>query len=615
MTSPKVVYKLETVQKLQKLLTICTQHSSILRHNLQSRLEYVDRCVQRTADRTSETLKARLNQRMGKSKISNDEVPVCYAQLETITSWLCGAFLTGTPIIAATTKSVDKLDGVTMLNALAEQDEVEFKWFPQLLTALNDSLKSPFVAVEVQWEVRSRNTLRNSAGKTVVDSLEYGGNSIKRLDPYNVIFDPSVKIHEVNEKGAFIGYVEQFSAIQSRVELDKLDPLYLIRKFANVTSPATSSKLYYIPEISYFNTANSHSNFNWAEWFQVASKKSGAAVVTGLQEHVTLYVKLYAQDFGLTSVENTKPVIMHLVYVNGWLRYAKPLENAHGEFPIVLATADIEGIGFQSSSLIEHLTTNQANLSAMVNGQLHATRRAVADRALYDPNRIDPRHIDSANPAAKIAVKSSALNKDLSSAYAPIPYNDTVSPYFQQNFSILSSFAQQTTGVNQASQGNFVKGNKTRSEFQTVMTKSDARLQKIALCLESTLFAPLKTRLKYNYLQFAENAQVEVRSSSQRVEVNIQTIRDQAIEFGMSDGMQAISKMLDFDLIETALTMIPQLPELNMEYSAASMFVYVLKNGGLNLEQFKRSPEEQAQMRAFAQQAQAQPQSGVSNGK
>jgi len=64
------------------------------------------------------------------------------------------------------------------------------------------------------------------------------------------------------------------------------------------------------------------------------------------------------------------------------------------------------------------------------------------------------------------------------------------------------------TGLNQASQGAFVKGNKTLEEFSTVMDKSGARQQKFNLDVDNNFFSPMKRMIKLNYMQFAEAEQL-----------------------------------------------------------------------------------------------------------
>src|SRR5690606_23729793 len=126
--------------------------------------------------------------------------------------------------------------------------------------------------------------------------------------------------------------------------------------------------------------------------------------------------------------------------------------------------------------------------------------RSVGDRAIYDPNKIRKADIESSDPTAKIPLMNNTYGGTIDSAFRHIPYQDTISSQFQTNLGLVMNLSQQSTGINNASQGAFQKGNKTAFEFDTIMSNSQARLQLGAINLENSFFAPMKEMIKLNYL-------------------------------------------------------------------------------------------------------------------
>lgn len=565
------------------------------------RNEYIDRCLMREANRDADHIQARLAKRNGNRKVMGDvEIPTTLAQIDTAHARLCGMFLSGSPIIGCTSENPDLLDSALMLNTLSKRDQSRFAWGPQLSGALRDALCYLYNAVEVNYEKRTRGSIKTKAGandsNSEIVSADYQGNSIRRLDVYNVFFDTTVPLSEVHSKGVFAGYVERLNYINTKQLLQDLTTDFaLTHKFSEALSSTTPTNLYKRPDCAQPDDASSNQGANWGVFWGSAARNASVDGHSGKFEKVVLYVKLIPQEYQLATERSGTPTIFKLIWINGILIYVEPLQNAHGMLPIVIGSGSDDNLQLQSKSSAEHLTDFQEILSALVNATFTSMRRAVGDRALYDPQRIKSTDIDSANPTAKIPVRLNQFNKDLSSAYYAIPYRDEITPYFTQNFGFMQAISQQVTGLNPAAQGNFVKGNKTQTEYSDVQSNSDARTQKFGMNLEATMFGPIKYMLKMNYLQFAKDEQLVDQASATTVQVDINKLRNSELEFDMTDGVTPASKVMSHDMMMTAMNAIAQMPQMDIEYSRPKILASILKSSGLNIDKYKRTPQEQQQ--------------------
>lgn len=603
----------ETVAQLTQVLANFTQSNNV-RDIMFDRMQYVDRSIQREVNRTAEYVKSRIQHRNGNRKpIGEIDIPVTLAQVDTAHARLVAMFLSGQPVFGCTSENPELQDTALMMHGLSKRDQVRFGWIPNLSLSLNDSLKYLFAAVEVKWADIKRFSVRTNTSNSnaaMLESKNYSGNSIRRLDPYNLFFDPTVPLHEVHSRGAYAGYVECLNYINAKLLLTELNKEYAITaNYGQALGTAAGTSLYRRPDAAQPTEVADASN--WSIFWGAGAKNAGIAGHKGQFEKVVLYVKLIPEEYGIAITNGGTPTIFQLQWLNGTLIYVEPLENAHGMLPIVIGTGNDDGLGLQSKSMAEQLTDFQEMLSALTTGTFTSMRRAVGDRALYDPQRIKATDIDSANPVAKIPVRLNQFNKDLQSAYYAIPYRDEVTPYFMQNYGFINNIAQQVTGLNPSAQGAFIKGNRTQGEYQDVQSNSDSRTQKYGMTLEATLFAPIKYILKLNYLQYAKDEELVLQDEKQAIQVDVGKLRQRDMDFDMTDGLNPASRMMNNDVMVAAMNTIAQTPELEFEYSRARIFGAMVKSAGFHIERYRKTPEEQQQYMAQQQAMAAAEQSGA----
>lgn len=311
-------------------------------------------------------------------------------------------------------------------------------------------------------------------------------------------------------------------------------------------------------------------------------------------------------DFGIASAAAHVPQIWKFVIINNSvLIYAERQTNAHNLLPILFVQPLEDGLGYQTKSLAQNSEPFQMVGSALVNSAIAARRRAIADRGLYDPTRVDAKHINNESASAKIPVKPAAYGKPLSEAYYPIPYRDEQSAQAMSDLQMMYRMNEQITGQNQAQQGQFVKGNKTLFEYQDIMSNASGRSQAISILLETQFFTPLKELLKLNILQYQQTAEVFNREHEEVVPIDPIALRQATLAFKVSDGLVPASKQMNTEAFQSAVQTIAAVPQLAQAYNIGPMFSYLFKSQRADVAQFEKTPQELQYEQALAQWQQA----------
>ncbi len=574
--------------------------------------ELTDKYLQKTGDYTKESVQGALVNQLGdKSKIGTAEIPITFINKETAHAYLAGTFLTGYPIFAATSKR-NLEDASSQLTALTGRDQQRMQWIPELLRGLDDVLRYNLIACEVLWKdkrgsaVGTKAATAESPATGVVNPIIYSGNAITRIDPYNLILDPNVEPSKVHKDGTFVGYVECLDYIQlKRRYLEWKDPFMVKQNIGKIfAGSGNSSKspeggyaqytnLYHKPLIAKQPT-QSLSGQNFQHYFGFNSATRISVSATGKYEVVTMYKRIIPKEYKMVVPNSGTPQVYLFIWINGYLAYAEPISAGHEYLPIIvgqLYPGDID-----VKSFTEYITDLQDLATAMMSGTMASMRRAVGDRAIYDPTRIRKADIEATSPVAKIPVSTNAYQTGLETAYKQIPYTDNISGNFQNMMNVCINLGERTTGLNGSSQGGFIPGNKTVKEFDTIMNNSAARLQLGAVHLDGNFFIPVKEIIKLNYLTYAQTEIIEDQTSEEAVKVDPAMLRQQAPEFRMADGLMPATKQASTEVMMGSLAAIQNNPELALEYDTGGIITSILKQQGFtDINSYKRTPEQQQQ--------------------
>lgn len=605
----------EALRTYHTLITSLTDKQ----YNLREQFRQIDLNYIRELDYTKDNWRARIaNQNGDSSRIQNITIPVVQPQIESAVGYQAAVFLSEYPIfdVVSDPKWIDQ---AKQFRAVIEENSIRTGWTRELLLFFFNAFKYNLAAIEVSWDrvttpaIETDLTYKGGQeGKP--KQIIWQGNKLRAWDMYNTYFDTRVLPYNIPSDGEFVGMTELMSkpklkmflaSLSSRIEENIQEAFNCPSGF---TSGGEQSGTYFIPPLNpdALVGINSQSGVDWASYAGLATGRSGAAINhRGVYEVSTEYVRIMPADFEIRAPAPNTPQIWKLIWVNQQvLVHAERQTNAHEKIPVLFGQPAEDGLGYQSKSLAKNAEPFQQVASALMNSVLASRRRAVTDRVLYDPSRILESHINNPNPAAKIPVRPSAYGKPVGESVYQFPFRDDQAGINLQEISSLVQFANVLNGQNNVRQGQFVKGNKTDSQWESVMSNATSKDQRTALLFESQVFTPMKEILKLNTLQFQQAGTVYSESQKEEVAIDPLELRKATLNFKITDGLTPKEKVLSTDTLQVAMQVIGTSPQIGQAYNIAPMFSYLMKTENVDLEPFQKTPNQVAYEQAYGQWSQ-----------
>lgn len=564
-------------------------------HNQRARFEEADREYARKNDRTEETQKASNANRAGDpTKLQNVIVPVVQESVDIGTAFLAEVFLSDYPMFKFGAKP-EAMDLALQWNTLVGEDQLHYGWASEFATAFLNGEKYNFAPIECDWckEVIYKPTNGATNKGVVLEQEIWQGNKIRSIDPYNLIYDRRVDICRAHIDGEFIGYVERMTRIQFKKFVHSLGEDRL-KNDVKAFEAANWVVEHYVPDIN-FRYAGSkkgdEGSFDWSAW--VTNNQQNRIKYRNQYTVIKLYARIMPAEFGIQAPNDQTPEVWKIIVANGVVVYAQPLVNAHDYLPIIIVQPKRTNLDFQTESNAENQQPFQQMISALWNAKLQTSRRITTDRMIYNPLLIEPDHINSPNPSAKIPIKPTGYGRKLEEAVYQIPFHAENGQYWLQDAQGLSEWSLRAQGHNRVSNGQFQKGNKLQSEFQTVMANAGAQDRVKAISWETNGMFPIKVILKSNYLQFTPEGKRYNRKEDTVVDIDPVKLREEAAEFQIGDGLLPIEKLLSTDKLTQGLQYLSQDQQMAAEYNKGDMFVYLMKLAGVDkLDAFRKPPEQ-----------------------
>lgn len=584
--------------------------------NIRDQLRQIDLAYMRETDLSLEQHKAKAANRRGDpTKFQNITMPVVMPQVESAVTYQQSVFLTGYPIFGVVSYP-EFADAALMMDTIIGEQQVYGKWVSELIKTMRNGFKYNVAACEVDWCREVTYSLETNAarkGGTPTEVL-WEGNKLRALDMYNTFWDTRCKPGDVPAEGEFVGYTELMSRIRLKQFIQSLPTSMNINKaFASgysapVAYGSDGLESYYMPFLNpeAMLDLTTAATTDWMAWAGLAGSNRNIQY-KNMYQVTTLYGRILPSDFGMTGVpgQNTPQVWKFIIVNNQVIVHSERMTNAHNLLPVLFYQPLDDGLGYQTKSFAKNVEPIQDITTALANSSIAARRRAISDRMLFDPSRVSAAALNNDSPSAKIPVRPSAYQDDLSKAVYAFPFRDDQFQINSQEISFYTGLANQISGLNPARQGQFVKGNKTRHEFAEIMGYANGRDQAIALSTEASFFTPLKEVIKMNILQYQGGVSLYNREAQQMVEVDPVLLRKANMAFKISDGLVPSEKLMDGESMAMAMQTIASSQQLAAGYNLGPMFSYLMKMRGARLQPFEKPPEQIAYEQALAAWQQA----------
>lgn len=573
---------------------------------LRPKLAQLDRLYAREVDNTVEQRRAKNANSLGDpNKFQNITVPLVLSQVESAVTYQTSVFLTGSPIFGVVSNAAN-MDAAMQMETVIENQSIRGGWIRELNLALRDGFKYNLFAVEVDWDKQVTASLETDTTYSKTEGrpkeVIWEGNCLKRRDLYNTFFDYRVPPAEVHIRGDFAGYTTRVSCIELKNFFARLDNK-IIRNVVPAFESGREGSVgygYHVPVIvpDILNESQERET-NWMSWATAAISER-KITYKDTYELTKLYCRVLPSDMGLNIPAENTPQIFKLYIVNHQVVvYCERQTNAHGWIPLLFGQPLEDGLGHQTKSLARNAEPFQSLTSTLWNANIAARRRAVSDRLAYDPSRLPQALMESDSPVVRIPCRPSAYGKPIGDAIYQFPFRDEQSANNTQEVDQLIRLSNMVSGQNPVRQGQFVKGNKTVREFDTVMANVNGRDQTASLLLEAQFFTPIKEIIKLNILQYQGATQLYNRDKKVAVDIDPVALRKSALEFKVTDGLVPAEKILNADTLATALQVFGSSPQIAAEYNIGPLFSYMIKTQGGNISEFEKSREQVEYERAM----------------
>jgi len=560
--------------------------------------------------------------------IPSDEIdiPVIASQVDSVVAYLVDVFLSGHPIFPIVSDSKDK-QIAEKFESIVDTHAVKGRYARQFQMMFKDAAKYNFCAVEGRWDSTAEFSKSLAAdckgvggGEGTLDTQSYL-TRVRRLDPYNAIWDYRKLPADVADEGEYGGYVE----LMGRVELKRLlnkysqDKIHMNVKQAinnnngvsgQITNgdniSAAGKPITYIdkPQISqYINSTAYAQGGTWLEWLEGQQAAQGIYPgYSNMYEVATIYARIIPKEHGIVTPSANTPQIWKLQVINEQvLIYAQPEDTPYDRLPIQFGQSIEDGFGYQTRGIGEAQMPFQRAGSAMYNIRISSAKRSINDRGIYDATLIDPIDVNSPTPAAKIPVNNLKMGKTLKDAYMPIPFQDSSTTGAMQDLQQTLNMANMLFGINPFRQGQTVKGNRTLGEFQQIDNGADLRSRMIALMMEMQIFMPLKDTIKLNIIRNKDEIRALNFNTGQLQVANPGEFVNTVIEFQVADGFTPKSKLADTQQLQIAFQALQQNPALSAGFNMPDLFSHLMSLMGVkNLGQYQYAPDDKRAIMAAA---------------
>lgn len=520
--------------------------------------------------------------------------PIVISNVQSMVAYWTEVFLSGYPIFPVVSDPTNK-DQAEALEGIIQDHITLTAGDAELQIAFNDLGKYNLAAIECSWApLPTYNPNRDisdfSPDRRITVDIKHV-NKISRWNLRNTFWDESCGPSKVAEDGEYIGHTELYN----RVKLKRLlNILSNEKKLAHTTvvkaaleSAMATDLIVEDPEISNY-TSSAKRETNWDAFAGFEDESKGRRVPrnsTGKYAVTVVYARIIPIDHNIHVPAKTSPQIWKLTVVNGSvLVSAEKLNTAQDRFPVMLTPALEDGMDMQTQSYAEMTMPIQDATTRLFNARFQSAKRAIADRALYNPDLIRPSDMRNPDPSAKIPVRANALLENpFQSAYQAIPFDTRGTEGLLQDAMLITGWQNDLTGVNAPGRGQFQKGNKTLGEFQTVMGNSDNRARLSALVIDRRALTPLKEQIKLNILMFGTDTTIIAPRTKKSLAVSIEELLATNMEFEVADGYTPKSKMASSEMLMGMINLIGTSPMLQQVYGTQlpAMVAHLASLGGL----------------------------------
>ena len=466
-------------------------------------------------------------------------IPVTYSTLETLLTYLTTAFLQK-PIFKYVGVGPEDRLGAMLLEKVIDNQCCKYRCGLSLHTMFRDALAYGIGAVHPVWKQNwGRRMRKQDSGffnkisglfqKTGVErstqkDLLYEGNALENIDPYMLLPDPNVPIHEV-QKGEFIGWMDR-------------DNYYsLLEREGNAENDLFNVK--YLRHIDGKSTLIYDFSSDMSYKYDTTPATSTSPV-----DVIYMYVNLVPKEWGLGDEEYPEKWLFILAG-DEVIISAKPLGLNHNMFPVSITAPDFDGYSTTPTSRLEVVYPLQETMDWLFSSHMANVRKGINDMLIVDPSLININDLQSPEPGKLIRTRRSAWGRGVEGAVKQLGVSDITRGNIQDS-QYLSDLINRVSAASDSLQGmTYNRGEaKSASEMNSAKSGALSRLEKMAKIISMQALQDI------GYM-FASHTQ-QLMSEDQYVDINGRWGEDLAKVYGGDVGQAKVSPLdlvIDYDVL------------------------------------------------------------------
>ena len=357
-------------------------------------------------------------------------VPVSYATLETLLTYMVAAFLEN-PIFKYSGAGPEDMIGAILLEMVVDRQVRQSKMGLALHTQWRDGLAYGLGVVAPVWKKRmGYRSVTGEGGRERVPAVLFEGNDLMNIDPYMYLPDPNVPVHKVQE-GEHVGWVQRTNRMQLLSEELANPSMFNCKYLAHINGPSTL-----------FSNQSQRDRYGVSNQAQTMTNSNVVDVVYK-------YVNLIPKEWDLGNGQYPEKWLFGVAGDQVLIR-AQPLGLDHNMFPVAVCAPDYDGYSAVPISRLEVINGLQRTMDFLYNNHFANVRKAINDILIVDPEMININDLLDPEGGILARLRKKAWGRGVKDAVMQLPVNDITRqhiPYANFVSDLTAKYSGATDGL------------------------------------------------------------------------------------------------------------------------------------------------------------------------
>lgn len=531
------------------------------------------------------------------------EIPYNYAVLASMHTYICGVFLSRSPVYQVTGRHGEGQDSIMAMEAALDYQRQMGCHLPVLYNWFWDAGKYGVGVIGEYWEEEHRTVSRIvekeklllgmiRTGKMhkvreTMRELAFQGNMLYGIRPRDFFPDPRVPLYDF-QKGEFCGRQIQvgLSDVLSGATIGRYFNLDALRESKG--NKEELERMGAIPWDGGELTAGS----GVLILPDGVGGTSGSAVGKNFLSLLEMVVKIVPSEWELGPGRDPEKWVF-TVANERLIIGCRPLGLFHDRFPYSVIETGFGSEEFIKHSVLDHTRPLAKTLSWLFNTHMFNVRRAVNDTRVVDPSRVVMKDLISPAAGGIIRLKPESYGTDVRGIISQLPTQDVTMNHMRDS-QVIEMLIQRVGGVTDNVMGMMSEGGrKTATEVRTASGFSINRIKTLAEYMSAVGFSPLVSRQISNTQQLMSMERKFAVAGSTAMDAQRYVDVDPSrlmgfFDFVPVDGSLPVDRLAQATFWKELIMQLARVPQLAVNWDLGRMLAHTMMlQGERNVDRFK----------------------------